>query len=303
MTERFLIALSGPTSSGKTTIATALNEVLSPSIDCTIIHADDFYKPDSEIPVNKDGVQDWDCAAALDIVKFRETLSHIKATGQVTEETLRQGNFDDGVHGSQRISPCTIARARQKVEQWPRGLLTKQKNKNGNNNKNVKSRPIVLVEGFLLFGHSVQESLAPLFDLQILLRATFAAARARRARRNGYVTLQGFWQDPPRYFEDVVWPNYMREHAWLFPRGDVEGEVVDVIVSRPSSPLLLKGPGEAARIDIDSPPRHRVRVGPVGDDVPPDQILDWVLDVVRQALEEAEVEAEVEIEGEAHGQR
>ena len=51
----------------------------------TLIHADDFYKPDSQIPVNKDGVQDWDCAGALDIVKFRETLLKVKEGGEVPE--------------------------------------------------------------------------------------------------------------------------------------------------------------------------------------------------------------------------
>lgn len=84
----------------------------------------------------------------------------------------------------------------------------------------------MLVEGFLLFGDGVREELGRLFDLAILLRATRASAGRRRASRNGYVTLEGFWQDPPGYFEDVVWPNYVKEHGYLFEDGDVEGEAV-----------------------------------------------------------------------------
>lgn len=49
-----LIALSGPTSSGKTTLAHALTRILPNTL---LIHADDFYRPDSEIPLTEDGLQ------------------------------------------------------------------------------------------------------------------------------------------------------------------------------------------------------------------------------------------------------
>lgn len=39
------------------------------------------------------------------------------------------------------------------------------------------------------------------------------------------MTLQGFWEDPPNYVDNVVWPNYVKEHAYLFKDGDVEGEL------------------------------------------------------------------------------
>lgn len=48
---------------------------------------------------------------------------------------------------------------------------------------------------------------------------------ARRAGRAGYVTLEGFWEDPPGYVEKIVWPNYVRDHGFLFRDGDVEGDV------------------------------------------------------------------------------
>ncbi|KAL9129826.1 MAG: hypothetical protein Q9217_001824 [Psora testacea] len=264
----FLIALTGPTSSGKTTIATALADILSPFVDFTMIHADDFYRPDGEIPLNKDGVQDWDCAGSLDMPKFRQTLLQAKdGVG------LPEGNFEDGAHGSKGIiTTPTIEQAKQEIEAWPQRLL-----------KKMNRRPIVLVDGFLLIGESVRETLAPLFDLKILLRATFTAARARRARRNGYITLQGFWKDPPGYFEHVVWPNYVREHAWLFEDGDVEGEGEgnDNLVK----PKELDDGGGGRDYKGN---RHDVRVGPVGEDISPEETLGWVLGVVRCALEGAE---------------
>lgn len=55
-----------------------------------------------------------------------------------------------------------------------------------------------------------------LLDIRIFLRASRNAALARRKARDGYVTLEGFWADPPGYVEKVVWPNYVRLHRWLF---------------------------------------------------------------------------------------
>lgn len=64
----------------------------------------------------------------------------------------------------------------------------------------------------------------PELDLKIFLRASYERAKARREARDGYVTLEGFWADPPGYVDKVVWPNYVKEHAWMFEGGDVEGK-------------------------------------------------------------------------------
>lgn len=63
----------------------------------------------------------------------------------------------------------------------------------------------------------------PYIDLKLFLRTSYARAKARREARTGYVTLEGFWEDPPGYVDKVVWPNYVEEHAYLFENGDVEG--------------------------------------------------------------------------------
>jgi nicotinamide/nicotinate riboside kinase len=64
----------------------------------------------------------------------------------------------------------------------------------------------------------------PNLDIKLFLRTTYAKAKARREARDGYVTLEGFWADPPGYVDKIVWPNYVEEHAWMFQGGDVEGE-------------------------------------------------------------------------------
>lgn len=67
-------------------------------------------------------------------------------------------------------------------------------------------------------------AIQPSLDIKLFLRTTYAKAKARREARDGYVTLEGFWADPPGYVDKVVWPNYVEQHAWMFEGGDVEGE-------------------------------------------------------------------------------
>lgn len=85
-------------------------------------------------------------------------------------------------------------------------------------------------------------------DIKLLLRTTKAKALTRRAARSGYVTLEGFWEDPPGYVEKIVWPNYVRDHAFLFREGDVEG-MVDEEVARETGIEYMSG-GEEGDVDM-----------------------------------------------------
>lgn len=67
-------------------------------------------------------------------------------------------------------------------------------------------------------------AIQPFIDVKLFLRASYAKMKARREARDGYVTLEGFWADPPGYVDKIVWPNYVQEHAFMFEGGDVEGE-------------------------------------------------------------------------------
>ena len=91
-----LLGLSGPSSSGKTTLARLLRTIFnttSSTVDqpCTlslfILHQDDFYLTDALIPVitvsseefGTRDLQDWDCVESLDLQLFADTLRHIRA--------------------------------------------------------------------------------------------------------------------------------------------------------------------------------------------------------------------------------
>ena len=158
-------------------------------------------------------MQDWDCAGSLDLQKFESVLKRVKEGGEALEGLVRQGNFEgemDGVHGVKGIKVEVVEKLVKEVESWP---------------KEMKQKKIVIVDGFLLLGKSVKEQIGKLSDVKVLLTARYEDAKRRREARNGYVTLEGFWEDPPGYFDKIVWPNYVDEHAWLFENGDVEGRV------------------------------------------------------------------------------
>jgi nicotinamide/nicotinate riboside kinase len=40
---------------------------------------------------------------------------------------------------------------------------------------------------------------------------------------DGYI-----WSDPPNYWENVVWPAYLKAHKHLFVDGDINGDAVQI---------------------------------------------------------------------------
>lgn len=109
--------------------------------------------------------------------------------------------------------------------------------------------PIAIIDGFLLYAEGLK-GIREQFDVKLFLRTDFATAKSRREARNGYVTIEGFWEDPPlvsigllnaclklahyrsQYVDKVVWPNYVKDHAFLFQSGNVEGEFKEDVVEQ-----------------------------------------------------------------------
>ena len=126
-----------------------------------------------------------------------------------------------------------------------------------------KPTTIIILDGFLLLGKSMC-MLQPYLDIKLLLRSSFSSTKCRREARAGYTVDDsgGWWVDPEGYVEDVVWPGYVEEHAFLFDGGDVEGNVrEDVARDRgvEVGPLWVEGGGK------------EVGLG---------EVLGWVVDVV-----------------------
>lgn len=209
-----LLALSGPSSCGKTTLARLLARIFPFT---SILHADDYYHTDSEIPIHQ-GVQDWDCAEAINLPCLEQALKRAK-NGQDVEQ-VRDGiasmEIPEGEDEKAQWEEI-VGKVKEHVECWAVAMQAEK-------GQSWQPRRLVIVDGFLLLGPSVH-SIRALFDMKILLRCRYEDSKRRRGARSGYVTLEGWWEDPPGYFDDIVWPNYVKEHGFLFEGGDVEAAV------------------------------------------------------------------------------
>ena len=207
-----LLALSGPSSSGKTTIARLLRDILPKNV--FILHEDDFYKTDAEIPLNTThNIADWDCLESINLPALSAALTHIKAHGSPPPDL--QSKEDMNSVGEVDVDSKVLEDLKRRAE----GL------------KLEGDVRVAIVDGFLLFSEEMTE-VRDAFDIKLFLRTDYETAKKRREARSGYVTLEGFWADPPGYVDKIVWPNYVKDHRYMFRDGNVEGELNDEIVGK-----------------------------------------------------------------------
>lgn len=81
--EAIVVAISGCSSSGKTTLSRLLRDIFPSTF---ILHEDDFYKTDKDIPL-KNGIADWDCAGAIDIPAMTEAVAYIRQHAEIPVRT------------------------------------------------------------------------------------------------------------------------------------------------------------------------------------------------------------------------
>ncbi|GAB0134254.1 hypothetical protein EsDP_00002634 [Epichloe bromicola] len=244
-----IIGISGCSSSGKTTLARLLRDIFPNTF---ILHEDDFYKPEPELP-SKDGLLDWDCAGALNIPAMADALSYIREHAAFPP-TLDSKEDQNSV-GNCPVPDTTVAALKAKVNDVlpPSHSLR---------NKGLR---LCILDGFLLYAPSMA-AIQPHFDLKLFVRTSYARAKARREARDGYVTIEGFWTDPPGYVDKIVWPNYVEEHAWMFENGDVEGSYQeDALIKERIQ--VFKG----AAVDYDM-----------------EQVLGWMVDMVIEEVKRHE---------------
>ncbi|KAK5660796.1 hypothetical protein OQA88_12164 [Cercophora sp. LCS_1] len=248
------IGISGCSSSGKTTLARLLRDIFPSTF---ILHQDDFYLPETSLPT-KHGLLDWDCAAAISIPDLESALSHIRTHG--TFPPTISSKEDQNSVGTIPVTDAQLSEIRNRVSQW----LSP-----GSPGHKIFSSEIriCLLDGFLLYSPPEFTQVMSNLDIKLFLLVSREKATRRREARDGYVTLEGFWTDPPGYVDKIVWPNYVEAHRWLFDGGDVEGGMVREEV-------------------LD---REGIRT-PGGVDVEFGEVLEWAVGEVMRRLEELVLE-------------
>ncbi|EPX72300.1 nicotinamide riboside kinase [Schizosaccharomyces octosporus yFS286] len=195
-----IVGVSGASCSGKSTLTQFLHAIFKGS---SILHEDDFYKTDADIPV-KDGVPDWDCKESLNLDSFLETLKYIRKHGDLPTHLHNRDNLN--------VAKEALTQYNEILKEYPESPISSSDYK------------FIFVDGFMLY---VNQELIQSFDLCLMLACDFDTLKARRESRKGYVTQEGFWQDPPNYFENNVWPGYVNGHSHLFENKDVYGKLID----------------------------------------------------------------------------
>ncbi|KAK8735670.1 hypothetical protein OTU49_005259 [Cherax quadricarinatus] len=181
MSRWLIVGISGATNSGKSTLAKKLLEIL-PETTRLICQDDYFYPVDSAHHIPSPGGlnnHNWEVLSSLDMNKMIKDITE-------TINSIPELPVKDPVSTSVTVSLSSCL------------------------NGSVGSLPILLLEGFLLFGHS---KLAEMCDLRYFLKLSREQCWQRRSCRI---------YDPPDplgYFEQCVWPmhelhlKYVKEHV------------------------------------------------------------------------------------------
>ena len=219
-----VVGISGPTCSGKTTIAGYLKRIFPRLV---VLHEDDFYIPAAQLP-HRAGFQNWDCAASIDQDRLKCVVGHAR-NERVLPAEFKSYQTEEEPSGAQEA----VVQASQNNVQLFYGQQGQHRPVDMESSvRETNSLPdILLVEGFLLFGRSMT-LLKDAFDLRILLGGKYEDLKRRRDGRTGYNTDEGFWKDPEGFFDLVVWPEYVEEHGFLFKNQDVNESVDEETAKR-----------------------------------------------------------------------
>lgn len=240
------IGVGGATSSGKTTLAKHLVDLLSPGVKAmgehmptpltnqavVLVHQDDFLS--KELPWNETfGAEDWDTPyGAVDYGKMTAALAHVTRYGDLPLWYKTHDHLNE-----LRPLPVT-ASFRSEWQARFRSLLLRIAEQMRTRDES-KPLCIVVTEGFLMY---FDPEVRSYMNLKLFIRTPRAEVLYRRVNRGGYVTEAGnHWvvriqvfsfsllirlmtssQDPPGYFDQVVWPAYQLAHRRVFKDGDVE---------------------------------------------------------------------------------
>ncbi|KAG8732845.1 ribosylnicotinamide kinase [Ceratobasidium sp. 428] len=158
-------------------------------------------------------VQDWDDApGAIDWPRLRASLKHVKESGD-----LPQSHYSHDHLNEQKVVPIP----QDSVERWAKRFkaISDQWSDKGFN--------IIwaLLDGFLLYWDS---EVVDQLDVKVFMRIPEGVLQKRRHERHGYHTAVqsdpegALWRDPPHYWEQIVYPAYVRAHEHLFENADVE---------------------------------------------------------------------------------
>ncbi|GMF04719.1 unnamed protein product [[Candida] boidinii] len=174
-TKVVLIGLSGASSSGKTTTGKVLSQVLPNSI---LIHEDDYYLPDNQIPFSKElNDYNWDSPGAIDFPKMIKSLNDMKNDKSDNNDDDDATIQDNKNHDIKNLSSDQFE------------LINKNITERLNANSSKYKYKFIILDGFLLY-HNEKILNDLKIDVKFFFKTDYETLRSRRLNRS-YNTDQG----------------------------------------------------------------------------------------------------------------
>ncbi|KAJ1914488.1 ribosylnicotinamide kinase [Mycoemilia scoparia] len=201
------------------------------------------------------GLEDWDCPDAFDMTKFvkdiqkakinLEKLSILQRSSASSDKQLEIQEIKD--HYASRwanpsedvnkvISDKDLKILKERIEKSISSTEGASKETTSGNASPFNNVKLVLVDGILLFNdrniveQGAEKHLLPgdVCDVKIFFTANPRILRTRREARSAYATKEGIWVDPPGYFDNLVWPNFLKFHYALIKKyPEASGEPIE----------------------------------------------------------------------------
>lgn len=227
------IGVGGATSSGKTTLAKHLVDLLSPALhlfnerhgevpsstsqaappseaasvsDVLIVHQDDFAPREEDLPMHPEmNVRDWDTPqGSIDYERLSAVLHHLREEGKLPASHSSHDHLNNLPEVPLPDEFRTRWRSRFKealrVSSAPAASPTEASAKS-------KGRLVVaIVDGFLLY---YSQAVRTQLDVKFFLRIQKETLQRRREARQGYATAEGtYWKVRSRHAADSVRADY-----------------------------------------------------------------------------------------------
>ncbi|EPQ27878.1 uncharacterized protein PFL1_04622 [Pseudozyma flocculosa PF-1] len=252
-----IVGVGGATCSGKTTLSKhILRLLLASHTPSFILHQDDFAPPEATLPLHPEsGERDWDAPrTAIDYARMHETLRYIKTHRRLPPQFSSHDHLN-------KQPPCPIPSSQER--RWIESFRDAAGDEGDEAGR--RRRDVVLADGFLLY---YDARCRDEIDVRLFLRVRRDMLLKRREERNGYATAEGtVWQDPPGYFESVVWPAYVEAHRNVFVDGQLDsGAPAPPVPGQEQADggpipdlVLLEGDEEAQPHSLPEPLRQEVQ--------------------------------------------
>ncbi|OMH81116.1 Nicotinamide riboside kinase [Zancudomyces culisetae] len=219
-----VIGISGPSCSGKTTLSIMLKKLLG---NCSILSQDSYYKDEMHIPIDREtGLKDYDTLGSFeteemvnDILKFTKGQDELNDKDQLASMWAI-----DSKQIEMELSTREYGYLKADAEKMCKELISR-----------YGPHRYLVVEGICVF----QKEIMDVFDTRLFLECEFEMLKSRRKERECEMVKAGsdkfderfFLQEPPQYFESVVWRNYT-EYLKSCKLNTSEGEINFINVSR-----------------------------------------------------------------------